>query len=81
MRRSEAMLAFDLPRSTWLRKLSLSPERSATILSVQRRCRRRARSRSPTSTSVATSGALDGIQDPFSQIEEELKRAYGAGAP
>jgi hypothetical protein len=55
------MLALDRPRSTWLRKLSLSPDRSAIVRSVQRRNCRSARSRSPTSTSAVTSGALDGI--------------------
>jgi hypothetical protein len=55
------MLALDRPRSTWLRKLSLSPDRSAIVLRVHLRNLRSARSRSPTSTSVETSGALDGI--------------------
>jgi hypothetical protein len=48
------MLALALPRSTWLRKLSLSPARSATVLSVARRRWRIARSRSPTLTSAGT---------------------------
>src|SRR5439155_14796396 len=74
--RSEAMLALDRPRSTWLRKLSLRPERSAIVRSVQRRKRRSARSRSPTSTSAETSGALDGIQFSLDPVEEKLKQPY-----
>jgi hypothetical protein len=62
--RSDAMLALDRPRSTWLRKLSLRPERIATVRRVQRRARRMARRRSPTSISVETSGALEGISSP-----------------
>jgi hypothetical protein len=60
MRRSDAMLALALPRSTWLRKLSLTPARSAIVLSVARRAPRIARSRSPTSTSATASGVLEG---------------------
>ena len=60
IRRNDAMLALARPRSTWLRKLSLSPARSATSRSVRRRALRSRRSRSPTSTSFVTSGALDG---------------------
>src|ERR671935_1691153 len=77
IRRSDAMLALDRPRSTWLRKLSLTPARSATSRSVQRRERRIARRRSPTSTSAATSGALDGIQSSSDPVEGKLKRPYG----
>ena len=76
IRRSEAMLALDRPRSTWLRKLSLRPERSAIVRSVQRRKRRSARSLSPTSTSAETSGALDGIQFSSDPVEEKLKQPY-----
>ena len=50
IRFSDAMLAFARPRSTWLRKLSDSSARSATVRSVTRRSVRIARSRSPTST-------------------------------
>src|SRR5437763_4481405 len=80
IRRSEAMLALDRPRSTWLRKLSLRPDRSAIVRRVQRRNRRSARSRSPTSTSAATSGALDGIPNsPSDPVEGKLTRPYGFG--
>jgi hypothetical protein len=61
IRRRDAMLALDRPRSTWLRKLSLSPARSATSRSVRLRMLRMTRRRSPTSTFVVTSGALDGM--------------------
>jgi hypothetical protein len=67
------MLALERPRSTWLRKLSLRPERSATVRKVHRRERRIARRRSPTSISVATSGALEGIQLSSDFVEEKLK--------
>ena len=80
MRRSDAMLALARPRSTWLRKLSLRPARSATSRSVQRRAVRISRSRSPTSISAADSGALDGIVKrllALDPVEEELKRRYG----
>jgi hypothetical protein len=81
MRRSDAMLALARPRSTWLRKLSLSPARSATSRSVQRLAVRISRSRSPTSISTVVSGALDGIewrlQSLSDPVEEELKRRYG----
>ena len=78
MRRSDAMLALERPRSTWLRKLSLSPDRTAIVRSVQRRNRRSARSRSPTSTSAATSSALDGIWLlPSDPVEGKLKQPYG----
>src|SRR5919197_2917801 len=79
IRRREAMLALARPRSTWLRKLSLSPARSATSRSVRRRRLRIARRRSPTSTSFCTSAAPDGIlpDPPFDPVEEELKRPYG----
>ena len=50
MRFNDATLAFARPRSTWLRKLSDSPARSATVFSVDRRRRRIARRRLPTST-------------------------------
>ena len=59
------MLALERPRSTWLRKLSLRPERDAIARSVRRRNRRSSRSRSPTSASAETSGALYGIQISF----------------
>src|SRR5206468_9447240 len=77
IRRSEAMLALARPRSTWLRKLSLTPARSAIVLSVARLSRRMSRRRSPTSTSVRTSGALDGIQISLDPVEGKLKRPYG----
>src|SRR5262249_13649643 len=66
------------PRSTWLRKLSLTPARSAIVLSVARRRRRMSRRRSPTSTSARTSGALEGIQLSLDAVEGKLKRPYGA---
>jgi hypothetical protein len=68
------MLALERPRSTWLRKLSLSPDRAAIVRSVARRDRRIARSRSPTSTSVVASGPLDGIQPSLDPVEEKLKQ-------
>src|SRR5947208_479132 len=80
IRLSDAMLALARPRSTWLRKLSLSPARSATSRSVQRRAVRISRSRSPTSISVADSGALDGIVKrllALDPVEDGLKRRYG----
>src|SRR5207248_6603475 len=80
IRRSDAMLALARPRSTWLRKLSLSPARSATSRSVQRRAVRISRRRSPTSISAVVSGALDGIGQlllALDPVEEELKRRYG----
>src|SRR5215471_11400168 len=79
IRRSEAMLALARPRSTWLRKLSLTPARSAIILSVARRSLRMSRRRSPTSTSVLTSGTLEGIQISLDLVEGKLKRPYGVG--
>src|SRR5438067_3524371 len=83
IRRSDAMLALDRPRSTWLRKLSLRPDRSAIVRSVQRLDRRSPRSRSPTSTSADTSGALEGMELPqtsFDPVEGKLKRPYGLRA-
>src|SRR5919197_221761 len=77
IRRSDAMLALARPRSTWLRKLSLRPARSATSRSVQRRALRISRRRSPTSISVAVSGALEGTAIPSDPVEEQLKRRYG----
>src|SRR5262245_8923385 len=80
IRRSDAMLALARPRSTWLRKLSLRPARSATSRSVHRRAVRISRRRSPTSISAVVSGALDGIGQvllAFDPVEEELKRRYG----
>jgi hypothetical protein len=63
------MLALVRPRSTWLKKLSLSPARSATSRSVHRLAVRMSRSRSPTSTSFVTVGALEGKPDsPFDPI-------------
>jgi hypothetical protein len=77
MRLSDATLALDLPRSTWLRKLSLRPDRSAIVRRVARRNRRSSRSRSPTSTSATTSRALDGMQISSDRVEGKLKRLYG----
>src|SRR2546423_10734536 len=71
------MLALAFPRSTWLRKLSLTPARSAIVRSVARRRPRIARRRSPTSTSATASGALDGIQCSLDPVEGKLKRPYG----
>jgi hypothetical protein len=59
MRLSEAMLAFARPRSTWLRKLSESPDRSATVRSVTRRTFLIARSRRPTSNSRSSEMRCD----------------------
>jgi hypothetical protein len=64
MRRSDATLALARPRSTWLRKLSLTPARSAIVRNVARRMSRISRSRSPTSTSARLSGALEGSRSP-----------------
>src|SRR2546421_319198 len=80
IRRSDAMLALARPRSTWLRKLSLRPARSATSRNVQRRAVRISRRRSPTSISAVVSGTLDGIDQlllAFDPVEDELKRRYG----
>jgi hypothetical protein len=71
------MLALDRPRSTWLKKLSLSPDRVASVRSVHRRNWRSTRSRSPTSTSAETSGALAGIQISLDPVEGKLKQPYG----
>jgi hypothetical protein len=71
MRRSDAMLALVRPRSTWLKKLSLSPARSATSRSVHLLAVRMSRSRSPTSTSFVTDEALEGTQTlPSTQSQE-----------
>ena len=58
---SEATLALVLPRSTWLRKLSLNSARSAMLFNVARRRWRMARNRSPTLISAGLSaGAATG---------------------
>src|SRR3954452_15640449 len=77
IRWSDAMLALARPRSTWLRKLSLTRARSAIVFSVARRSRRMSRKRSPTSTSATASGALDGIQISLDPVEGKLKCRYG----
>ena len=59
----EAMLAPVRPRSSWLRKLSLTLARSATSFSVWRRARRSRRSCVPTDSAAGTGVGVTSVID------------------
>ena len=66
------MLAPVRPRSSWLRKLSLTLARSATSFSVWRRARRRRRSWVPTESAAGT-GARRDLGHRLKRIEVTLQ--------